>query len=75
MGNLFDLGLEEISRRGIPLLPQTLVESLAELKHDKLIQESLGVIYDEFMTLKQGEWREFHRQVTPWEIQQYLTLF
>ena len=74
-GNLFDLGLPEIRRRGIPLLPQTLVESLAELKQDKLVQESLGVIYDELMELKLGEWREFHRQVTPWEIQQYLTLF
>ena len=74
-GNLFDLGLPEIRRRGIRLLPQTLVESLAELKQDKLVQESLGVIYDEFVELKLGEWREFHRQVTPWEIQQYLTLF
>ena len=72
---MFDLGLPEIRRRGIRLLPQTLVESLAELKQDQLVQESLGVIYDEFMELKLGEWREFHRQVTPWEIQQYLTLF
>ena len=75
LGNLYSLGLEEIRRRGIRLLPQTLAESLAELKQDELVQESLGVIYDEFAEMKEAEWREYHRQVTQWEIQRYLTLF
>lgn len=39
------------------------------------IKESLGVIYDEFMELKEAEWRKYNRQVTQWEIQRYLTLF
>ena len=75
LGNLYSLGLEEIRRRGIRLLPQTLAESLAELKQDELVQESLGVIYEEFAASKEAEWREYHRQVTPWELQRYLTLF
>ena len=75
LGNLYSLGLEEIRRRGIRLLPQTLAESLAELKQDQLVQESLGVIYEEFAASKEAEWREYHRQVTPWELQRYLTLF
>ena len=75
MGNLYGLGLEEIRRRGIRMLPQTLDESLAELKQDRLIQESLGGIYEEFVKLKEEEWREYHRQVTRWEIERYLTLF
>jgi glutamine synthetase len=50
-------------------------ESLAELKKDEIVQESLGVIYEEFVALKEAELREFRRQVTPWEIDQYLTLF
>ena len=73
-GNLYSLGLAEIRRRGIRLLPQTLAESLAELKQDKMVQESLGVIYYEFAEMKEAEWREYHRQVTQWEIQRYLTL-
>ena len=75
LGNLYSLGLEEVRRRGIRLLPQTLNESLAELKQDELVQESLGAIYEEFVALKEAELREYHRQVTSWEIERYLTLF
>ncbi len=74
-GNLYELGLEGIRNRGIRLLPQTLAQSLAELKRDELVKESLGSIYDEFMLSKEAEWREYHRQVTRWEIERYLTLF
>ena len=75
LGNLYDLGLEEIRRRGIKMLPQSLAEALEELRRDELVQESLGVIYDEFLSLKEGEWREYHRQVTQWELDRYLTMF
>ena len=74
-GNLYELGLAEIRRRGIRLLPQTLAEALAELRQDAVVQEALGVIYPAFLEHKEAEWREYHRQVTPWEIEQYLTLF
>jgi glutamine synthetase len=75
LGNLYSLSPEEIRLRGIRILPQTLDESLAELKKDGIIQESLGVIYEEYIDLKEAELREFRRQVTPWEIDRYLTLF
>ena len=75
LGNMYDLGLDEIRRRGIRLLPQTLAESLEELRRDELVQSSLGVIYDEFVKLKEAEWKEYHRQVTQWELDRYLTLF
>jgi glutamine synthetase len=75
LGNMYELGLEEISRRGIRLLPQSLSESLGELRKDDVVKESLGVIYDEFVNLKEAEWNEFHRQVTQWEIDRYLTMF
>ncbi|SUZ94550.1 uncharacterized protein METZ01_LOCUS47404 [marine metagenome] len=75
LGNLYELGMEEISRRGVRLLPQSLAEALEELKQDELVQSSLGVIYDEFAALKEGEWREYHRQVTQWELDRYLTMF
>ena len=75
LGNLYGLGLEEIRRRGIRMLPQTLSESLAKLKQDRLVQESMGAIYQEFLKLKQQEWQEYHHQVTSWEVERYLTLF
>ena len=75
LGNLYGLGLDEIRRRGVRMLPQSLAESLAELKADSVVRDSLGVIYGEFVEQKEAEWREYHRQVTPWEIERYLTLF
>ncbi len=75
LGNLYDLGLDEIRRRGVRMLPQSLAESLAELQADSVVRDSLGVIFDEFVEQKESEWREYHRQVTPWEIERYLTLF
>ena len=75
LGNMYDLGLEEIARRGIRMLPQSLYEALQELKKDTVVQAALGVIYDEFVQLKEMEWQEYHRQVTAWEIDRYLTLF
>ena len=75
LGNLYELGMDEIRRRGVRLLPQSLAEALEELKQDELVQSSLGVIYDELAALKEGEWREYHRQVTQWELDRYLTMF
>ena len=75
LGNLYDLGLDELRRRGIRLLPQSLQESLQELKKDPVVQGALGPIYDEFVQLKEQEWKEYHRQVSSWEIDRYLTLF
>ena len=75
LGNMYELGLEEIQRRGIRLLPQSLAEALAELRKDEVIQEALGVIYEEFVNLKEAEWKEYHSQVSQWEINRYLTMF
>ena len=75
LGNMYELGMEEIRRRGIGLLPQSLPEALAELGRDEVVQGSIGVICDEFVALKEAEWREYHRQVSQWEIDRYLTMF
>ena len=75
LGNMYDLGLDEIRRRGIPLLPQSLAEALEEFRGDEVMQEALGVISDEFVELKNAEWQEYHRQVSQWELDRYLTMF
>ena len=75
LGNMYELGLDEIRRRGIGMLPQSLPEALDALRQDEVVQGALGVIYDEFIELKQAEWQEYHRQVSQWEIDRYLTFF
>ena len=75
LGNLYELSPEEIQRRGIGLLPQSLDQALEALRQDEVIQEGLGVIYDEFVKLKEAEWLEYHSRVSQWEVDKYLTMF
>lgn len=73
-GNLYDRSLKEIRESGVQILPQSLSESLGELDQDATIKAALGPIADEFLTLKRREWESYDRQVTPWEVEQYLTM-
>jgi glutamine synthetase len=74
-GNMYALSLDEIRKRGVSTLPQTLNEALDHLEKDEVVLGSLGAIKEEFLKLKRLEWNEYHRQVSQWEIQQYLTMF
>ena len=40
----------------------------------EVIQAGLGPIYPEFLQLKRKEWNDYHRQVTTWEVERYLTM-
>jgi glutamine synthetase len=46
-----------------------------ELRQDEVVKAALGPIADEFIELKSREWIAYHRLVTQWEINQYLTAF
>lgn len=75
LGNLYERPLNEIRESGIKILPQSLWEALEELRGNTVIQSALGVIADEFIELKTKEWETYDSQVTPWEIDEYLTFF
>lgn len=72
--NTYALGIEEMGRRNVRLLPQTLTEALDEFERDEVIQAGLGPIAPEFLRLKRAEWNEYHRQVGAWEVDRYLTM-
>ena len=40
----------------------------AVAQQDEVVLASLGAIAGEFVALKEGEWREYHRTVTQWEL-------
>jgi glutamine synthetase len=65
----------EIYKRGLVTLPQSLREALIELEQDSVVLDALGPIQGEFLKVKWQEWNEYHRQVSRWETDQYLTLF
>jgi glutamine synthetase len=74
LGNMYEMTLEQMAERGIRVLPQSLKEALDELEQDEVIQAALGPIYPEFLHLKRLEWNDYHRQVSAWEVERYLTM-
>jgi len=74
LGNMYDLTIEEILQKGVKIFPQTLTEALDNLEKDNLVMESLGPIANEFMSIKRAEWKDYHREISAWEIDRYLTL-
>jgi len=40
-----------------------------------VVLNALGPIQNEFLRLKWQEWNEYHRQISLWETEYYLTLF
>jgi len=74
-GNLYELTLDEIKQRGIDMLPQNLNQAIENLKNDSVVGDSLGVIYKEFVSLKEAEWEDYHKFISKWEIDRYLTMF
>ncbi len=57
-----------------PTLPEDLKEALAELEKDDVIKNALGDTFiNDYLKVKRDEWRAFVREVTQWEIDNYLT--
>jgi len=76
--NLYAVGYDELRGRGLETLPANLLEATHELKYDEVLREAFGRGRDEdyidyFINVKRTEWDRYHEQVTPWEIQEYLT--
>jgi glutamine synthetase len=66
----------ERQRHHTRLLPATLGEALEGLREDNLIRETLGdSIYEGFIEAKSIEWIEYRKQVHPWELERYLSVF
>lgn len=75
LGNLYALSREDVYKRGLVTLPQSLKEALIALEGDPVVMNALGPIQQEFLKLKWQEWNEYHRQISRWEVNQYLTMF
>ncbi len=79
-GNLYTASEEELRERGVELLPANLLDATRELERDEVIREALGRGRDEdyvdyFVKVKRDEWTRYHEQVSPWELNEYLTRF
>jgi glutamine synthetase len=74
--NLYEVPIEQLKRRKIDLLPQNLNEALDYLEKDPVIMNALGAEYARYyVQVKREEWRRYHRSVSQWEIDNYLSIF
>jgi glutamine synthetase len=68
--------VEEPYAAGVPLLPRSLEEAVAELERSKLFRDELGDMFVEYIvTLKRAELERFRGEVTEWEQREYFELF
>ena len=75
LANMYDRPLETVLAEGVKILPQSLPEAIAALQEDEVVKDALGVIADEFINLKKQESSSYESDVSPWEVNQYLTFF
>ncbi|MSO94595.1 MAG: type III glutamate--ammonia ligase [Thermoleophilia bacterium] len=78
--NLYTKSYAELTARGMKALPGNLLDATRELEADDVLRAALGRGRDEdyvdyYVAVKRREWSQYHEQVTPWEIREYLTRF
>jgi glutamine synthetase len=73
--NLYDLTADERARLGIEQLPETLGEAIEEMSKSELVLKALGEhVFTRYVDLKRAEWENYRVQVSPWELEQYLSI-
>jgi glutamine synthetase len=69
--------LSEAERRtALNVLPGSLEEAIEALEADPVIREALGAhLCDRFISAKRLEWEDYRLEVTPWELDKYLSAY
>jgi glutamine synthetase len=72
--NLFDLDDRQRRDMGIEPLPRSLHEALDVMEASDLARKALGDhIFEWFLRNKRAEWSDYQSQVTPFELERYLS--
>ncbi len=71
--NIFDMSEAELKAKGIESIPASLNRAVDAFEEDEFIKNVVGKhISDKYITAKRAEWDEYRKQVTKWEIDEYL---
>jgi glutamine synthetase len=74
--NIWEMSFRERRRLRIDDLPRTLDEACDELEKDDVLTDALGAhVTEHFLAAKRAEWREYHTQVSAWELERYLARY
>jgi glutamine synthetase len=75
LDNLYELTEMEREKRGIKSLPSNLHEALHFAKRSEFVREVLGdEVTEQFLEIKYGEWAEYQRHVSEWELKRYFSV-
>jgi glutamine synthetase len=73
--NVSTISDDERASLGLEQLPASLQEAIAALDADAVVRSALGDhSYHRFREAKLAEWESYRTQVTPWELDAYLSL-
>ena len=73
--NIYELSRKKRTELNIQTLPGNLFDALSYLRKDKVLCDALGVhILENFLELKNKEWREYSTQVTDWDWNKYINV-
>jgi len=73
--NLYHLSPDDRRRLGIEQLPETLGEAIELTAESELCLRALGEhVFNRYVEIKRREWEEYRVQVTPWELDRYLSI-
>jgi len=73
--NIYQLSDSEKERYNIDRLPESLGHAIAIMEKSALVKETLGEhIFENYIHVKKKQWEDYRKQVTPWEIDKYLSL-
>lgn len=71
--NVTNLSEEEVKKLEVKVLPKSLGEAIVAFEKDEFIKNILGKhITERYISAKKKEWLAYTREVTPWEVQEYL---
>ena len=72
-GNVFELTEEEMGAQHIEIIPFNLCRAVEAMEADPFIREVLGNhVFSKYVEAKKAEWDQYRKQVTQWEIDEYL---
>jgi glutamine synthetase len=73
--NLYDVSEAERAELGVGHLPESLGEAIDEMSRSTLVRKALGDhVFPRYIELKREEWLDYRVQVTPWELENYLSV-
>ncbi len=73
--NVYEMSAEERDKRGIGMLPGSLLEAIQIAEKSEVVRKALGEhVFNAFIENKKIEWDNYRKQVTEYELKKYLPI-